>query len=86
MCPEGAWSTVNDNNNLTLSKRFRTVGMARCTFITPSLQLQAGFLYLFSIAVGIIRQTSCGNILIEFFEDARKQGGVEMMEEKRYTD
>jgi hypothetical protein len=29
---------------------------------------------------------SCGNILIEFFEDARKEGGVEMMEQKRNTD
>ena len=45
-CPEREWSTVNDNNNITLSKTFRTVGMAHCTFITSSLRLQAGFLYL----------------------------------------
>jgi hypothetical protein len=40
----------------------------------------------YSIDVGIIRQTSCGIILIDFFEDARKEGGVAIMEEKRYTD
>jgi hypothetical protein len=40
----------------------------------------------YSIAVGVTHQTSRENIVIEFFEGARKEGGVETMEEKRYTD